>query len=80
MDALVGRGAEAVSQIQEGLGDAAGHVGEDEVGERFVGAAQALCEGAQHVLRQRRVGVEHVHEILVLEEEERGRGHGGRGG
>ena len=80
MDALVGRGAEAVCKVQEGLGDAAGNVGEHEIREGLVGAAQALRKGAQHVLGQGGVGVEHVHEILVLEVEEGRRGNGGCGG
>ena len=42
-------GAEAVGQLQQRLGHAAGDVGEDEVGQRVVGAAQAAGQHAQQL-------------------------------
>jgi hypothetical protein len=42
--------AEAVGQVEQRLGDPAGHVGEDEVGEVLVGAAQARGERGEQGL------------------------------
>jgi len=41
--------AEPLGQVQQGLGDPARHVGEDQVRHDVVGAAQPLREGAQQV-------------------------------
>ena len=43
-------GAEALRRLQQQLGDAAGHVGEDEVGQVVVGAAQPAGQDPQQVL------------------------------
>ena len=78
MHALVRHRAEAVRKIQKGLGDAARNVGEHQIRQGFVGAAQALGEGTQHVLGEGGVGVEHVHQVLVLQVKERRRRDGRR--
>ena len=43
-------GAEALGQAEQRLGDAAGHVGEDEVGQRVVRAPQPAGQHAQQLL------------------------------
>ena len=80
VDAVLGGRAEAVGQVEQGLGHAAGHVGEDQVGQGRVGAAQTLGQGAQHVLGERGVGLDEAHELGVLQREQVRGGHGRGGG
>ena len=44
VDAVVGGAAEAVGEVEQRLGDAAGDVGEDQVGDDLVGPAQPAGE------------------------------------
>jgi hypothetical protein len=46
-NAVLGWAAEAVGEIEQGLGHAAGHVGEDEIGQGLVGAAKTTGQRGQ---------------------------------
>ena len=71
MDALIGCSAEAISKIEESLGDATGDIGENQVRERFIRAAQTLSQCTKHVLCQGRVCFDDFHEVGVLQVEQR---------
>ncbi len=80
MDAFLRLDAEAARQVEEGAGDAARHVGEDQVGHLVVGLAQAPRDGAQQGRGHLGAHVEPGLQVTVAEAEELHLGQRGRGG
>ena len=70
MDALIGCSAEAIGKIEESLGDATGDIGENQVRQRFIRAAQTLSQCTKHVLCKSRVCFDDFHQVGVLQMEE----------
>ena len=56
--------AEAIGQLEKGFGHATGDVSEDKVGQRIVGAAEAACENAEKLFRDRRVVADPLVELF----------------
>ncbi|MPM69828.1 hypothetical protein SDC9_116776 [bioreactor metagenome] len=79
-DALGALLAEPAGQIDQGLGDPARHVGEDQVADRVVGVAQPAGQLGHDALGHLRVVLQPLDQILVLEAAQLSRGDGGRGG
>src|SRR6478735_2133758 len=65
VDSVVGGAAEAVGEVEQRLGDAAGHVGEDEVGDDVVGLAQPRGELGQQAAGDDRTALEPAQQVLV---------------
>ena len=63
--AVVGGAAEAVGEVEQRLGDPAGHVGEDQVGDDVVGLAQPAGELGEQPAGDRRAALEPAQQVLV---------------
>jgi hypothetical protein len=71
--------AESVRQVEQGLGDPAGHVGEDQVRHDLVGPAEPLRERAEQVQGHLRPAGHPVAQGLMIQGGQPGVGQGRRG-
>jgi hypothetical protein len=69
-DAVAVLDTELLAQAEQGVGDPAGHIGEHEVGHRFVGASQSLRECAKQMDRDARALQQHRTKIVMVERSE----------
>lgn len=77
-DALVSGATETLGEVEQRLGDAAGDVGEDQVGQRVVGATQTPCQRGKQASRHGRALLEEVAKRVVAKADELRLGNSGR--
>ena len=78
--AVVGGAPEAVGEVEQRLGDAAGDVGEDQVGDDVVGLAQPAGQLGEQAAGDDGATLEPAQEVLVGQRGEGAVGDGGDGG
>src|SRR5699024_2498295 len=79
-DAVGGRAAETVSQVQQGLGNTTRNVREDQVRQRLVGAAQAGSQGLEQLDGNLGGVQDRLAQVLVAQTSQAGLGDCGGGG